>query len=224
MAEIYKRLGSTSLASTAVSKILYQTTSGKSAIISNISVTNLDSNAGSIVISFVKSAITPAQVAAQGYVQPDNERVYQLQIEAGETAILDPGIVLNESNTLVVSGGSNISVSLFGAEIDEADRYMLFDNSLVAGNSYFVVPQGKQHLYRSIILHNTSISTEVAALYVATESGQYLVDDIILNQNLLPNETIAIKLGIGLVGPKSLFCVANPTVNVYAFGVELDVY
>lgn len=224
MAEIYKRLGSTSLTSTAVSKILYQTAAGKSAIISNISVTNLDSGAGSIVISFVKSAITPAQVADVAYVQPDNERVYQLQIAAGQTEILDPGMVLDENNTIVVSGGVNVSISLFGAELDEAYRYKLFTKSILSGSSYFLVPQDKQHLYRSIVLHNTSISTQTIYLYAATDAGQYLDSDIILHQDLLPSETVAVKLGIGLVGPRSLFCVANTSVNVYAFGVELDVY
>lgn len=224
MAETYKRLGNTQIAINNSAKIVYRTDTGKSAIVSNITIVNTAAVSKVAILSIDMSGQT---TLPNGYTQPDTERIYQLSVQPNETIILEPGIVLNQNRTLIVNGGDGVVVSVFGSEIDDTSHYKAFD--LVSGTASRFVPvtTGKQHIYRSILLFNRGAIADTIKIAAGSETGFIGTADTFINDILLnPGETVAIKLGIGLSGPASLAFQKSSLdlLNINVFGAELDAY
>lgn len=224
MAETYKRLGNTQIAINNSAKIVYRTDTGKSAIVSNITVVNTAAVSKVAILSIDMSGQT---TLPNGYTQPDTERIYQLSLQPNETVILEPGIVLNQNRTLIVNGGDGIVVSAFGSEIDDTLHYRMFEITLGTSSRFIPVISGKQHLYRSILLFNRGSVADKMTIAVGSENGNVAESDIFIkDMELQPGETVAIKVGIGITGPKSLAFQkgALDLINISVFGVELDAY
>ena len=222
MAEtVYKKLGKAYIQVDNAAKILYSTVTGKSAIVTSLSIIN--NNAVSTLTAIVSIADSFMSSLPGGYAQPDTERIYTVSIGPNETVVLDPGIVLDQNKTIIVNGNADLGFSLFGAEIDEQQQYKKFSLSSNGVNNYVSVPTNKSHLYRSILLFNYGGLTQTATLATGNNIGEYSGHTIFVSGlDIAPGETAMIKSGIGASQNETIAISAPGTINVMVFGVELD--
>lgn len=220
MADTYKRLGSVAFTANNQSKILYQTIVGKSAVVSNITIVNFSSTLSKQVIISIDPTLVP-ESQMSGYVQADGQRIYLVTIEPGETAILEPGIVIGDEHTIIANGQTDVAISVFGLETDDSQgNYKMFEMLNGGEGLYVPVPASKQHLYRSILIHNNAASADEVSLKMGTAYGEStgtFIHSMLINAG----ETVAIKLGIGAVSQQSLIVSAQLS-NIKVFGVEIS--
>jgi len=220
MADTYKRLGSVTFAVNNEPKILYQTAVGKSAILSNITLVNTNTSVAKEALISIDPTFVP-QPQMSGYVQADAQRIYLVTLQPGETVILEPGITIGDEHTIIVSGLIDVVVSAFGLETDDTQgHYKMFEMLDGGEGKYVPVPLGMQHLYRSILLHNSAASTDEVSLKMGTAYGES-TGTFIYSLPVGAGETVAIKLGIGAASQQSLIVSAQLS-NIKVFGVELS--
>ena len=87
-------------------------------------------------------------------------------IKADSTELIEPGITLNNNDTLLIKGSAGISASVFGAEVDGVDTYKILGQAAVAGtaSAVYSAPQNTSALVRAIHIANTGDSDAVVSL------------------------------------------------------------
>lgn len=113
MAESYKRLGAIAPANTSET-LLYTVPTGTSSLISNITVTNRSST------STASFDINIHQTGASPFVSSASNSLYKTSsIGANETQVLEPGIALSASASIVAkdNSGGNLTFSTYGVEL-----------------------------------------------------------------------------------------------------------
>lgn len=160
------------------------------------------------------------------YLSPIKNQLYSnISIDANSFEILEPGIVLNENNTLVANPGANVTVSAFGVELDVIDKYSILGQAVPVANTMtqLYAPQsGVQSLIRSINITNSSSISSTVSVAIATSTPVSNIDYIVYNQQILPNETITLKAGYTVNSPNVIYVSsASGQVGFSAYGMEL---
>ena len=163
------------------------------------------------------------------YSSPDINSLYKNAIiGASVSEILEPGIVLDENNTLVIKGSSNIGVSLFGAELEESNKYKILGQLATAINtteSVYTVTSGKQSIVKSITLSNTGNDYETISNISIVDSSSDTPgrkDYILYDQEIASGETIYIKAGYTLDSGNTIKIKTSGNITINIFGVELE--
>jgi hypothetical protein len=112
MPELYKRLGAIAPVDNSET-LLYTAPTATSSLISNITVTNRSSSSASFDINIHQSGTAPFTSSALNALYKASE------ILANETLILEPGITLPASASIVAkdSSGGNLTISAYGVEL-----------------------------------------------------------------------------------------------------------
>lgn len=172
MAEVYKRLAVFSPNDT-YEHVLYTSPVNTSVTVSNLTVTNYSTSDQLFTLNVYPLAIGESTVAVPNYTSPTvNSFYYQATISANTTTVFDPGIVLDQQNTLVVKGALGLNISLFGTEVTPTNSYKILGQVSSTANSnakLYTVPTGKQTLVRSINITNTAATS--AKVNVAISTG-----------------------------------------------------
>jgi archaellum component FlaF (FlaF/FlaG flagellin family) len=112
MTEVYKRLGAIAPADDSET-LLYTAPSGTQSLISNITVTNRSSSSASFDINIHETGSAP-------FTSTNTNALYKSSlISANETQILEPGIALSASASIVAkdNSGGNLTFSTYGVEL-----------------------------------------------------------------------------------------------------------
>lgn len=226
MAETYKRLGNGVLGPTGIPVVIYSTSGAtpKSAIVSNISIFNTStSTAKEILISF--SQTTPTEITSS-YILPQDGALYFVTLQPEESVSIDSGIVLGNGNAIILSGDSDVSVSLFGVEDDSVGRYVRVQPSTFPTYGV-VVPggTGKQLLVRSLLVHNPTSTQDFFSVSIGDLSGNPVIPTgTFINKIAIgAKETVEIKLGLGIDSTQSLLASSIlGELKFHTFGVVLN--
>ena len=107
----YRVLGQTNPAA-STNTIAYTVTSGASAILSSIMVTNQQANGSMYYIAIVPSGQNQQYPASKNFIS------YSSPVPANDTISLISGITMGSNDSIIVSANNaNVSFSVFGTEI-----------------------------------------------------------------------------------------------------------
>lgn len=167
--------------------------------------------------------------AIQAYSSAKDNALYKnATIEGNTTEILEPGITLNELNAVLIKASSGLTISAFGVELDQVDKYKILGQEYVntpdTDTNIYSVPNSKQALVRSIVISNTSTTEDVFSIAIKESSTGSIsdADYIFVSNTISANETIVIKAGYTLSSENILIAKSlNGTTTFTAFGMEL---
>lgn len=172
------------------------------------------------------STVIPYTGSAKFVTSSSNALYKDASISAGDTQILEPGVIASSGDTIIFSGSSNLSVSMYGTETDEVNKYsklgQLQPNANTATSLYFA--NGNDVLVRSILITNVSSSAETVDLAITdgaiggVENADYILKDYTIGAN----QTVVIKAGYTMNGDNEIYIKStNGNATFTAFGAEL---
>jgi hypothetical protein len=111
MPEAYKILGQLAPSDTT-ENVLYTSPANTQTIVNNIVVANRSASAQTFDISIYNS------IVSNGTTSPALNNLYKnATIAANSFQILEPGVILNPQNSIVIKGNSSLTFSSYGVEI-----------------------------------------------------------------------------------------------------------
>lgn len=214
MAEVFKRLGSKFC---IIDGLTYTAPSNTSVVISNITLFHNNLNSVSFPVYVYDSA--PASDANLIY--------YNYTIPPNVSVILEPGITLGPGQSITVTEGSNIKVSIFGSETAGFEGYKILGQSSTPGLTEVELYENlnaETSIVRSIVVCNTS-STATDYFNIAMTQEQYVLpaesDYIAERFEIQPEETVIFSARYPIASRGRIFVESETGMTVFTtFGVE----